>query len=159
MPGGSGTAWVEQLATANYLTNKDIVLCPSQKPSKYVPGGQYQTYGMTVPKSWPTTDNYHVFWGGFLYAGFNFKRVQHPTKTTVLCDTVYIEAGSANNLKQYYATYKKSGSYAENKVHFRHNNQANFLFVDGHANKASVGKANQFDGVVSAWNIYVSGAI
>lgn len=157
--GGSGTPWGDQLSAAGYLSNMDIALCPSQSPFKYVSGGRYLTYGMTVPKSWPTTDAYHVDWGGYLYAGFNFRKIRNPTITPLFCDTIYIKDGNVNNLKQCYSTYKRVGSYTSNCVHFRHSHQANFLFVDGHVKGKNVDNSNKLDGVLGSWNVFLGKGI
>ena len=126
--------WNRRLYESKYITNRNIFVCPTAEPRKYT--SDSYTYGaiMSIPakdKIELTSTGANPRWT-FLRLG-NLKK---PSNYLILGDNGYSNRVTfpAQFLWQYASMYF-SGDYS---IHFRHQNQANIAFADGHV-KASAG--------------------
>lgn len=120
----------------DYVSNKNIWVCPSQSPFKYGAGGATGinatdlSYGVIrsagVPVVYTTAIQITASKNEYVI----LSKVKNPTKYFIAMDSILLSAGNAANQYQYGLVGYNSNLIP---VHLRHGNSANMLFVDGHA--------------------------
>ncbi|OGV37453.1 MAG: hypothetical protein A2X48_18925 [Lentisphaerae bacterium GWF2_49_21] len=122
-----------------YLQNGNALFCPSQNPSDVFDWSAtvnttYLTYGIISPASsgnwngypwtsWTFTETRSSAYDRWL----NLAKCPKPDGIGLIGDTVQ-NSGS----RKQYCFYEPNNSWSHINVHTRHNNGANFAFVDGH---------------------------
>jgi len=107
----------------------DVIVCPSQKPYRYNENeyrADRKRYGRRAGYIYP-------YVGGISSGIASYVRlsaVSLKEKFWYWADSVYISPGSSYHLYQWEGVdYRQTTA---NKVHFRHMDKANLLFLDGH---------------------------
>jgi prepilin-type processing-associated H-X9-DG protein/prepilin-type N-terminal cleavage/methylation domain-containing protein len=112
--------YVDYLFTGKYI-NKSAMLCPLWNP--YVYNSHYYAYGML---SYATRNDFYYKSGNTF--GLYASRVKYPSSYFLFNDSI----DSVTNAKQTFAYYLDCATYS-NGMHLRHNERANIVFLDGHA--------------------------
>ena len=110
--------WGEVLSVCGYFINKDILVCPSWSPNKFVLFDY--AYG------------YRCYWGEDTVQ--RFQKIDELGKAFntpisdyfILADSIH----GSNPMQWYYLVMGNPGS--TRRIHFRHSKKANTLFPDGH---------------------------
>lgn len=115
LTGGTGTRSVPVV----FLREKNILVCPSQPPTRYK--DSYHTYGMALvsSKSWGT-DHYMLP-----------ARLADPSAVFILADTINTSTGT----QHFY--FEPDLVRENNAVHTRHRGTAAVLYLDGHCSAAT----------------------
>ncbi len=133
--GTTAVAWGESLTGGNsayrmpvYLTNKNMLQCPSMDPKVFDEAHQdnarWHTYGMFSMGKIDGEDISTWRTGSAL----NLWAVKNPSRTFLLAD-----AAQTTSATQWYYFYAQTISSENSGIHTRHGNVANAAFLDGHA--------------------------
>ena len=124
---------------ADYITSKDVMLCPSILPGKFIV--RNYTYGMTrIASDFPTSDIcVRETSGADIIDYIAIDRVRQPSSFATHAESVNKWTVSANGLPpgwisiyEWRITTAPSDSSTSYAVQFRHSGRANFLYADGH---------------------------
>ncbi len=111
--------WGVLLFQLGYITNRDILFCPSYPPKNWAAGEGNLTYGMRQRWAEP----------GFL----KVSRVNNPSDYPLIMDSVIIPGRGWTPWRQIYAVCDNAAAtWLPGRVHLRHFGKANVLFLDGH---------------------------
>lgn len=121
---------------SNYIPNPNSGVCPAEAPYKFTDPTNFASFLECYGGLYSITSNVPQAISDDLFApsgttGVFIKvpKVRKPSELLMITDSYRIRAGKSNHLKQSYViTFQPS----DTMVHTRHNNQANFLFADGH---------------------------
>jgi prepilin-type N-terminal cleavage/methylation domain-containing protein/prepilin-type processing-associated H-X9-DG protein len=133
--GSVDKVWTQYLNDNGYLTNKDILFCPSYPPQAY-PGdpfsnNRFNTYGFFTSfppslKGAPVTID-----GVDSTDTVMYKKAKQPSKLFMFMDSAGIDPVHPTTYrKQAWKTYAVGTQMV---IHARHGVQANIAFLDGHA--------------------------
>ena len=114
---GSAYVWSHYIYTNGYLTQREILLCPSWAPNGWKSQGY--TYGMNRVHSAESSGGR----GRILHRS-------NPSQDLYFGDSIReIPEADGRYLQWYYFKYNTA---AGGRIHLRHSKQANILLIDGH---------------------------
>lgn len=130
--------WGNILRSSEYITNKNIMLCPTQAPETSA-APYYYTYGMTIySSSYSFYKHDSITFADTLLSN----RVLMPTSYFFYSDSVYNNFSSSNYGKQFFwITF--FGGPGNCCLHLRHGNRVQAVFLDGHVDKCDEKKISQ----------------
>jgi prepilin-type processing-associated H-X9-DG protein len=142
------------LYNCKYLDNLDVAVCPSLVPYKYtlnVPGytdgyGKYMVYGVDKTTGlWKTGEDAAGLMTQYVNGqeARNFRNlltIPDPSRQVLVVDSV---AGVPANPVQYFVAWTDP-SVGSCGAHLRHQEQADGLLADGHAEACNSGKMKKF---------------
>ena len=122
LPGGGELFWAENLDVQGYVTDPNMLVCPTEINRVYLHTSR--SYGIYQKAADPN----------FGYELFLLNKLQNPSRVLIITDSTVSEAQYAGLMFAGYQIHKvhdiPSGSWG---THFRHNDRANALYADGHA--------------------------
>ena len=125
LPGGAELFWAENLDVQGYVTDPNMLVCPTAINRVYLHTSR--SYGIYQKAADPD----------FGWQLFLLNKLQNPSQVLIITDSTVSEAQFNGPSFPQFAGYQihkvhdiPSGSWG---THFRHNNRANALYADGHA--------------------------
>ncbi|MDD2706851.1 MAG: prepilin-type N-terminal cleavage/methylation domain-containing protein [Verrucomicrobiae bacterium] len=126
--GTTESTWWLALYRANYMTKRDVYLCPYFPPNKYS-GNQYRTYGIRCGTTAIPADYLDRTESGSLCWEYTcLDRICSPGEYICLADTVGIVAGACYQNQSHEFKFKP----IVGALHLRHLGAVNCWFADGH---------------------------
>lgn len=124
-------SWIWEIVQQKYIPSKSMVsYCPSlmtqhiRDKSNSDGVDNYEGYGINYSRWSPKSGA-----GGSVHVRFlRFSAVTEPARKVILGDTV-----RQLLLQDRSFYYRDNDAYSEGRIHARHNNGANLLYIDGHA--------------------------
>lgn len=107
--------WDYYIVNDRYVSNKQVLLCPSWIPAVYASG---YAYG--------------IYYSNAVVATGRILNKTSPSKSIYLADSIRDLAEADGTHKQWY--FFKRLANVEGHVHLRHSRRANMYFLDGHIN-------------------------
>ena len=133
LPGGLELFWAENLDVQGYVPDTDVMVCPAETNNTYIHTSR--SYGIYQKNAAPPG-----------YEFFLLTKLSNPVQTLLIIDSTVSEIDHASNPHAGYQIHKvhddPNGSWG---THFRHNNKANALFADGHAQAIAPGDAKKLE--------------
>lgn len=127
--------WSEPLYEQGYITNRDICLCPTWAPNKYI--FRSQTYGAEYTMNY---GNYPAITDSTNARLRNLTKVAIPSVRTALLDSLWGPSSSYFPKQSWVVTF-----YATNVgVHLRHSRRANAFFWDGHVAASGINELKTY---------------
>ncbi|HNS32109.1 MAG TPA: prepilin-type N-terminal cleavage/methylation domain-containing protein [bacterium] len=123
---------------SNYYPSS-VWACPAYPPYEYSSANSTQRYGFRVAGYTNTS----LFRDSGGYYGIRTKNIRYPEKFFVIADSVLAGPSASATAKWKQVRYCCSSAltatvpHNDGSVHFRHNNFANMLFLDGHVASVS----------------------
>jgi prepilin-type processing-associated H-X9-DG protein/prepilin-type N-terminal cleavage/methylation domain-containing protein len=141
--------WSLCLYDYKYVTNKEFLLCSSWPPESYENNynARYYSYGIRNWREY-TSDDSCIHKTGNTYVLYTDK-VKYPSGYFYYGDTCYNSSSSHGAGKQCWVLAKSI--VGGGGIHLRHNNTANIIFVDGHAEDVNLGGCRTLD--ISSGNL------
>ena len=123
--------WGSLFSTQKYVTNNNILVCPTQDPKAYS-GAFANIYGMNLYSNGFKPFGYQ--WDNINLIGSLLSyKVKRPSSYLFFSDSVCNAAGTNYGLQYYY--FSLLGGPGNYCLHMRHGNQVQVAFLDGHVDK------------------------
>ena len=130
---GPETGWSDILYSEAYLKNRNLAVCPSWAPGKFLSTKRWASYGIEYALD---SSAYPIIWDTPTLTRFrNLNKCSSPSLKIVLGDSIWGPAQS-NYPYQSWVIYTAPATNSVG-VHLRHSKQANALFWDLHVRKSS----------------------
>ena len=145
----NGHLWLAQWAGtpfSKYLSDQTFA-CPAYPPYEYSASTANQRYGYRAAGYTNST----LFRNTGGYYGILSKRIEYPEKFFLIADTVQANPNASASTKWKQIRYCRSSALADTDphsdgaIHFRHNNLANLLFLDGHVESLTPNTFNTYE--------------
>jgi len=135
--------WYDLIHATGYISDRDVVVCPSVAPYRFDPANVYATYGALI-------DNleFHLEFPGDRRL-YNLSRVSDPLNHSIILDSSAGEllGGSIQRTKMHHRTHTPNLQNG----HCRHARRANVMFADGHTEAANQERLKD----LGFWGTYV----
>lgn len=129
VPASEPLGWPRRLYSQGYIDNPEVFYCPSFFPrnsreaTKLISGDASQTYGM---RGWALPGVRLSNVGGGMNYHKPLSAVSSPSTFFIVADSVWTSSGWKSQ------GYGITPGNSSQRVHLRHQKQANTLFLDGH---------------------------
>ncbi len=138
---GIDLRWHEFLYNGDYIKNRNLLLCPSQSPEKYLE--KFKTYAVR----WDSADRPYAQSGAtFDIMYLNLIKLPNPSNWAFHADSVFKPGNSRFPNQCFYVrtAFNVSSGASEGGVHMRHLGFANLSFADGHCGVANTKTISSF---------------
>jgi prepilin-type N-terminal cleavage/methylation domain-containing protein/prepilin-type processing-associated H-X9-DG protein len=149
---GTNASWSMCLYSSGYLSNLNVVVCPSWTPNYWKSGSSTTTYGFHIEDATTSSAVYPGRATGIAGTSsffLNLYKLEKPEQFITIADS-YDWIWSTKG-KQFYQV-NLSGSTG-GAIHLRHNGLANIVFADGHVaacDKAKIREAGLAEAKVTS---------
>ena len=124
--------WNRRLYEDNYMTNRDVFLCPTAEPRTF--DIYSQTYGALMDIA--ADETIELTGGPPRWTYLLLRRLSQTSNYIVLGDNGWHDVTDSRFLKQYASIYFDAAKWA---IHLRHRDRANIAFADGHVQSCGEG--------------------